>query len=75
MSPADIGNGDGGGQSAILITGGIFTILAIISVSLRFYTRRFTKESLGWDDWLLLAAVIAMLLVAILLLWGIVMLL
>lgn len=45
-------------------------VLAVISVVLRFYMRISTRASLGTDDWLILAAVVATLLAAALILWG-----
>lgn len=55
---------------ATLAVSGVVIALAVISVALRFYTRKFTRLGLGGDDWLILVAVIATLLTAVLLLWG-----
>ncbi|KAI1659827.1 hypothetical protein F4813DRAFT_352100 [Daldinia decipiens] len=55
---------------ATLAVSGVVIVLALLSVVLRFYTRRFTRLGLGADDWLILVAVIATLLTAVLLLWG-----
>ena len=49
---------------------GLVVGLAIVSVVLRFYTRSITKVGLWWDDWLILASVLATVLTAILLIWG-----
>ncbi|KUJ18478.1 uncharacterized protein LY89DRAFT_780548 [Mollisia scopiformis] len=35
-----------------------FTSLAVIAVALRFYVRKFVTRALGWDDWLMLFAVV-----------------
>lgn len=64
--PADAS--DGG--NATLGVSGLVIVLAVISVGLRFYTRVFTRAGLWWDDWLILAAVVAILATAALLLWG-----
>ncbi|KAI0809424.1 hypothetical protein GGR55DRAFT_649906 [Xylaria sp. FL0064] len=37
----------------------IILVLGWVSVALRFYTRRFARQGLKWDDWLLLLAAIA----------------
>ncbi|SPQ21895.1 dfda39f6-a5c8-46ae-bf19-02b514ffa04e [Thermothielavioides terrestris] len=64
-SSTDDGSGD-----ATLGVSGLVIALAVISVALRFYTRIFTRLGLGWDDWLIFAAVIFTLATAVLLLWG-----
>ena len=53
-----------------LAVSGIVIALAVISVALRFYTRILTKSGLKSDDWWLFAAVVATLITAALLLWG-----
>ena len=64
---ADLERGNG---TATYAVGGLIVGLAIISVVLRFYTRAITKAELWWDDWLILASVLATVLTAILLIWG-----
>lgn len=46
-------NGD-----AIIATGVVFTVLAVVAVGLRFASKRMTSAAVGVDDWLLLAALI-----------------
>ena len=36
-----------------------FPILSVISVALRFYTRRFLTKHIGADDWLVLGALVS----------------
>ncbi|KAI1805957.1 hypothetical protein F4811DRAFT_195202 [Daldinia bambusicola] len=57
-------------QDATLAVSGLVIALAVISVVLRFYTRRLTRLGLGADDWLILVAVVATLITAALLLYG-----
>ncbi|KAI0874625.1 hypothetical protein GGS24DRAFT_489834 [Hypoxylon argillaceum] len=59
-----------GDDDATLGVSGLVIGLAVISVALRFYTRIFTRQGLRWDDWFIMAAVIATLATAALLLWG-----
>ena len=60
-----------GDEAATDAVEGLVIGLAILSVAFRFYTRTITKASLWWDDWLILASVLATVLTAILLIWGI----
>ena len=46
-------NGD-----AIIATGVVFTVLAVVAVGLRFASKRMTSAAVGIDDWLLLAALL-----------------
>ena len=46
-------NGD-----AIIATGVVFTVLAVVAVGLRFASKRMTSAAVGVDDWLLLAALL-----------------
>ena len=39
--------------------GALVIVLALVSVALRFYARHYTAAGYGWDDWLILLAVIA----------------
>ena len=59
-----------GNEDVTLGVSALVVVLAVISVSLRIYTRVFTRTGLGPDDWLILAAVVATLMTAMLLLWG-----
>ncbi|KAI2464980.1 hypothetical protein F4781DRAFT_411141 [Annulohypoxylon bovei var. microspora] len=52
------------------IVGVIVAVLAVLSVALRFYARYYTKAGFGWDDWLILLAVIAIIVTDILVLWA-----
>ncbi|KAI1768873.1 hypothetical protein GGR53DRAFT_476174 [Hypoxylon sp. FL1150] len=38
--------------------GGVVSVLAIIFVALRFYSRHFTQTGYGWDDWMILLALL-----------------
>ena len=70
MSSSSSSDGSDDDQTVTLAISGLSYGLSILAVSLRFYTRKFTKVGLGWDDWLLLAAVILTTITAALLLWG-----
>lgn len=59
-----------GNEDATMAVSAVVIVLAVISVALRFYTRIFTRSGLGADDWLILSAVVATLVTAALLLWG-----
>ncbi|KAI1378135.1 hypothetical protein F4677DRAFT_414503 [Hypoxylon crocopeplum] len=61
---------DQGEDDTTIGVSGLVIGLAVVSVALRFYTRIFTRQGLGADDWLILVAVIATLGTAALLLWG-----
>lgn len=37
----------------------LLTILAVLAVGLRFYVRTRGKSLLGWDDWVMLLAVVS----------------
>lgn len=43
---------------AIIATGVVFTVLAVVAVGLRFASKRMTSAAVGVDDWLLLAALL-----------------
>ena len=59
-------------QTATIAVGGLVIAVATITVMLRLYVRISTRVGLGWDDGLILAAVVVTLLTAVLILWGIV---
>ncbi|MCJ1312447.1 hypothetical protein MMC25_006121 [Agyrium rufum] len=59
-----------GDQTAALTVGGFVVVLAIFTVVARFYARTLSKAGLGWDDWLILVAVVVTVLTAGLLLWS-----
>ena len=40
------------------IVGAIFLILSIIVVTLRIWVRVHMKKSAGWDDWIMVAAIV-----------------
>ena len=50
--------------------GALVLALAVVSVAARFYTRHFTKAGFGWDDWLILLALIATIIGNVLMLCG-----
>ncbi|KAI0384248.1 hypothetical protein F5Y04DRAFT_238961 [Hypomontagnella monticulosa] len=68
MAPASVRSNTSG--DATLAVDGVVIVLAVISVALRFYSRKITQSGFGADDWLILAAVITTLATAVLLLWG-----
>jgi cation transporter-like permease len=49
--------------------GALVIVLAVIFVALRFYARYSTKTGFGWDDWLILLALVATILTDVLVLW------
>ena len=57
-------------QTSAFAVGGMVVILAIISVILRIWARISTRLGLGWDDWLILCAVVLAVFTAGILLWG-----
>ncbi|KAI1115974.1 hypothetical protein F5Y14DRAFT_449467 [Nemania sp. NC0429] len=54
-------------QDTTTIVGAIVIVIAVTCVALRFYTRRITRAGLGWDDWLVLLALVITIVSAILL--------
>lgn len=44
---------------AIIVITWVFTFLAIVTVALRIYVRTNMKTGLGWDDWIMLIAVVS----------------
>lgn len=60
---------DSSDSNATAVVLGIVLVLDIITVVLRFYARKITKVGVKWDDWLILAAIVATLVVAGLLIW------
>ena len=48
------------GSQAMITEAVVWTLapLAIIVVSLRFYTRAFIVRRIGWDDWIMLLATV-----------------
>lgn len=53
VNPNDLGRGP-------MIVGltWTFTILAMTAVALRIYVRKTVTKALGWDDWIMLVAVV-----------------
>lgn len=47
------------GKNALLGTPVAFTILAVIAVAIRFWVRITHNARLGWDDWLMLIAMVS----------------
>lgn len=41
------------------VVGALVIILAVVSVAARFWTRHFTRAGYGWDDHLILLALVA----------------
>ena len=56
--------------TATTAVGALVIVLAVVSVALRFYTRHFTRAGLGWDDWLILLALITTIATDVLVLVG-----
>lgn len=65
-----LNDGSDDSQTATLAVSGLVFGLAIVTVALRFYTRKFTEAGLKYDNWFILASVILTLVTAVLLLWG-----
>lgn len=59
-----------GDEAASTIVGAIVTVLTLLAVALRLYTRLSLKQGLKWDDWFTLIALISFIVAAILLLVG-----
>lgn len=58
-------------QNVQTAVGAAMIALSIVFVALRFYVRlRFNKAPLGWDDWLVLAALVATVTAGLLVLMG-----
>ncbi|KAI1380125.1 hypothetical protein F4677DRAFT_405911 [Hypoxylon crocopeplum] len=57
-------------DDATTIVGALGAVLSVLSVALRFYSRHFTKTGFGWDDWLILLALLAIIATDILVLWS-----
>jgi len=57
-------------NTATTAVGALVIVLAVLSVALRFYTRHFTRAGFGWDDWLILLALIATIATDVLALYG-----
>lgn len=45
-------------QRTVLAVSVVFALLAIVSVCLRFYARRFKKNPIKADDWCILVALV-----------------
>jgi len=60
----------GSDTTATTAVGALVIVLAVVSVALRFYTRHFTRAGLGWDDWLILLALITTIATDVLVLVG-----
>jgi hypothetical protein len=54
VNPGDLGRGP-----AIIGVTWAFTILAVAAVGLRLYLRGKLLRSIGWDDWIMLTAVVS----------------
>ncbi|KAI1454243.1 hypothetical protein F4805DRAFT_328688 [Annulohypoxylon moriforme] len=59
-----------GDDNTSTIIGVLLVILALFSVIFRFYARYHTKAGFGWDDWLILLALITIIISDILVLWA-----
>ncbi|KAI0179642.1 hypothetical protein GGR52DRAFT_207730 [Hypoxylon sp. FL1284] len=64
------GGGGGSGHTVTWAINGLVVVLAVVSTTLRFYTRIFTRAGLKADDWLILGALITALTVVVLVVWG-----
>ncbi|KAL8866168.1 MAG: hypothetical protein Q9174_006459 [Haloplaca sp. 1 TL-2023] len=49
---------DSTGSRAIVVVSWISTVLATIAVAARLYARRLQRSGYGWDDWVILAALV-----------------
>ena len=59
-----------GSITASIAVGAVVIVLAVIFVALRFYMRITTHAGLKWDDWLSLLAVLLIIVIDVILLWG-----
>ena len=59
------------GSKATTAASTAVTVLAIVAVALRFWTRRIIKVGYGWDDWWILIGVLLLLATGATLLYGI----
>jgi hypothetical protein len=57
-------------NTATTAVGALVIVLAVVSVALRFYTRHFTGAGFGWDDWLILLALICTIATDVVALYG-----
>jgi type IV secretory pathway TrbD component len=65
-----IENANDNENTSTTAVGALVIVLAIISVALRFYTRHYTRAGFGWDDWLVLLALIATIATDVMVLYG-----
>ncbi|KAH9904611.1 hypothetical protein F4778DRAFT_780583 [Xylariomycetidae sp. FL2044] len=47
-------------ENALLIVGVVLGVLAIVSVTARFYVRYFKRSGYKWDDWFIMLSILAM---------------
>lgn len=52
------------------VAGAILIVLDILTVASRFYLRWFIKAGFGWDDWIILIAILSGILPGALTIWG-----
>ena len=72
MDSRDNNDSDNANEAtATTAVGALVIVLAVVSVALRFYTRHFTGAGFGWDDWLIMLALIATIVTDILVLCGV----
>lgn len=68
---AEASSGNYAGQTVQTAVGATMIALSVFVVALRFYVRlRFNRAPLGWDDWLVLVALIATITAGLLILMG-----
>jgi cation transporter-like permease len=67
--PRDNPDEDVDDTTSTTAVGALVIVLAVIFVALRFYARYSTKTGFGWDDWLILLALVATILTDVLVLW------
>ncbi|PQE06685.1 integral membrane protein [Rutstroemia sp. NJR-2017a BBW] len=68
--PRDNPDEDVDDTTSTTAVGALVIVLAVVFVALRFYARYSTKTGFGWDDWLILLALVATILTDVLVLWS-----
>jgi hypothetical protein len=51
-------HGPSGGGNSLLGVSVALSVLQIVFVASRFYTRRLQRQRYGWDDWIMLFALV-----------------
>lgn len=58
LVPRDYVAANNFGSRIIVVLSWIFPVIATSAVAGRFAARRFRKSDLGWDDWVILSALV-----------------